>query len=1603
MKSIAFIDIEVNPRSSRIQDIGCVKGNGESFHRTSVPELVSFLNGTRFICGHNIFLHDLKYIGSTLKDNSGTAYEFIDTLFWSPLLFPVRPYHKLVKDDKLYSEFVNNPVNDAKLAMDLFYDEINSFQKLDDDLKIIYYQLLQSVLEFGSFFHFVDVPNKSGSLELRIRKRFYGFICENVDLAKFILETPVELAYSLAFIHATATEGSKHSITPPWVLMQYTQVENIIRKLRATPCIKECSYCNQTYDIHQGLKRYFGYDKFRRFNEEPLQEKAVELAVQQKSILVIFPTGGGKSLTFQVPALMHGESSRSLTVVISPLQSLMKDQVDNLEKAGIHEAVTINGLLDPIERAQAIERVENGSATMLYIAPESLRSKTIEHLLLRRKISRIVIDEAHCFSAWGQDFRIDYLYIADFIRELQEKKRLDEPIPVSCFTATAKPQVIEEIQQYFRERLGLNLKLVSTKASRSNLQYKIIEKKSQEDKYQALRSLLEQKKCPTIIYVSRTHRAEKLAETLARHGYVARPFHGKMDKAVKANNQDAFIRGDVQIMVATSAFGMGVDKRDVGMVIHYEISDSLENYIQEAGRAGRDESITADCYVLFDEEDLIKHFILLNQTKLNIKEIQQVWKAIKELTKFRSKISNSALEIARQAGWDDSILDIETRVTSAIAALEEAGYLKRGQNSSRIFANSILVRSAQDAIDRIMSSSNFNGQDVEYAIPIIKKLFSSKSRKYTTGEDSESRVDYISDSLGIPREQVIRIINLFREENILADAKDLTAFIRRDEQVNRSMNMLNKFRALESFLEHQIDDEWKILNLKELNEQAESEGLKGVSVRNLNTILNFWAIKQWIVKTRQENASYIAIKRNVPRKEFKELMEKRHLLARYILHHLYNISLQDKRENDGHDNVLVDFSIKELIDGFTQQNTLFPNSIRFYDVEDTLFFLSRIEAIHIEGGFIVTYNRLTIERSEESNRKLYTKDNYQKLGQFYENRIQQIHIVGEYARMMVEDYKKALEFVDDYFQLNYSSFLQKYFRGDRLKEIVRNITRTKFNEIFGALSPAQLKIINDKSSSYIVVTAGPGSGKTRVLVHKLASLLLMEDVKHDQLLMLTFSRAAATEFKKRLIELIGNAAAFVEIKTFHSYCFDLLGKVGNLESSDNVVRQAVQMIEQNEVEPSRLAKAVLVIDEAQDMSQEEFDLVKALIKWNEDLRVIAVGDDDQHIFGFRGSSPQFMRELNESYGATQYELVENYRSKSNLVAFANELVSTIRSRLKHTPIMPHQTDHGALKLVQYKRGKFMTPVVQDILDTGLAGSTCVLTQKNIEAEEITGMLRYNNMPAKLIQTNDSFSLYNLFEIRYFIKRLNLGPEQQRIDDESWKEAKRAFKERFNSSSKLEVIHQLISDFEQVNPKGKYRTDFEIFVKESKLEDFYYENRTVLHVSTIHKAKGKEYDNVFLMLDGAEYSSDDQRRLLYVGVTRARNLLHVHYNNDFISRVNQDYSAIRMDSAEHPEPHALLLSLTHHDVALGFFAHNQNLTFTLTSGDELQWDDGKVLRYKGQKIIWFSNAFQKRLKRLQDLRYAITSVRINHMVFWYNEERKQELLIILPELYIEKVR
>jgi len=1570
-------------------DIGAIKGNGEEFHSKSLRDFSGFLRGCKYVCGHNIFNHDLKYLKKEI-DECGAKY-FIDTLYLSPLMFSKKPYHRLIKNDKLTSDDMNNPFNDAKNARDLFYDEVAKFEELEEPLKKIYCNLLTGHDEFKGFLHYIDYKEPQKNISTLIRETFTGRICENAPIEKMAEKYPVELCFALSQINVI-----KHdSLTPPWVLIMYPRVENILHFLRNRKC-SSCAYCDESLDETKALKLFFHFDEFRSYNGIPLQQMAVKAAVDNKSILVIFPTGGGKSITFQLPALMAGVNEKGLTVVISPLQSLMKDQTDNLENQyHITEAVTINSSLDPLERAKAIERVEDGSASILYISPELLRSRSIETILLKRNVVRFVIDEAHCFSSWGQDFRVDYLYIGEFIHNLQERKERNQNIPVSCFTATAKQKVIADIKKYFKEKLSHDLEVFKASAERANLNYHIHNEENNDEKYLKLRQLITENNCPTIVYVSRTRQTENLATKLTEDGYPARPYHGQMEKQIRTANQDAFMRGEVNVIVATTAFGMGVDKKDVGMVIHYDISDSLENYVQEAGRAGRDEKIKADCYVLYNDEDLNKHFNMLNQTKLSQKEIQQVWKALKELIRSRKSISQSALEIAKKAGWDDSVPDMETRVKTAINALEQAKFVKREQNMSRIYADSILVKNMEEARAIIDKSARFDDASRQQAIRIISSLISSRSKTRGKNEEGESRVDYISDKLGIVKEDIIRVIRLLREEKILADAKDLYAYIKKHGEVNRSKKILSMHSNIENFLFMYLDNEEKTYNIKEMNEALAAK-YPETSINQLGTILNYYSIKRLVKKTRELHKNYVTLKPYFLTAEMKVKSEKRCRIAGVIINYLYS-KVSDVPESKDTGDVRVDFSIIELKEEFNRN--LFNEEANADEIEDALYYLIKIGAMKIEGGFLVIYQAMWIERLEMDNRAQYKKEHYAQLEEYYQNKRQQIHIVGEYANRMINDYDEAISFVHDYFEIDYGNFLKKYFDG-RKNEIDRNITSKKYNLLFGELSQAQIDIIKDQDSKYIVVAAGPGSGKTKLLTHKLASLFMMEDVKHEQMLMLTFSRAAATEFKKRLIMLIGDAANFIQIMTFHSYCFDLLGKVGSIEKSDDIIKNTVDRINTREVEFTKLTKTVLVIDEAQDMSEVEYSLVKTLMKENDNMRIIAVGDDDQNIFEFRGSSSAYFESLLNEPDAKKYELVDNYRSNANIVEFANQFVKGIKHRFKTIPIVPIKNENGNISICKLSSENIAIPVVNMIQKIKPSGSTCIIVKTNEEALNIVGLLNKNGITARKIQTNNDFNLYNLAELRNFIDDINKN-KSYAITEEIWQQAKDNLSKKYNCSNDLPFAQKLIKDFEETNNKTKYKSDFKQFVRESKLEDFISASEGSILVSTIHQTKGREFDNVFLALNRSNKLDDSIKRQIYVAITRAKKNLHILYNGNYFDKINVQNIKKTTDNNNYPAPEEINLQLSHRDVVLSFFACKKKEINSLTSGRELTIQETGCSLRKTQ-VVKFSSKFCEQINVLKEKGYSPAKASVRHIVFWQEKDKDEEIKIVLPDVaFIKK--
>ncbi len=348
-------------------------------------------------------------------------------------------------------------------------------------------------------------------------------------------------------------------------------------------------------DKYTALKRYFGFSKFRDG-----QEKIIDALLDRKDVLAVMPTGGGKSLCFQLPALMLSGTA----IVISPLISLMKDQITALSENGI-SAQTLNSSLSRDEFKRICRSAFCGKYKLLYVSPERLNSQDFLSLTKRLNISLICVDEAHCISHWGQDFRSSYLEIADFIASLEKRPA------VAAFTATATKPVRDDICRLLRL---INPEITITGFDRKNLFFEVLKP---DDKFTALRKCLDSHiSKSSIVYCSTRKTVSEVCERLICAGYSAARYHAGLTSEERKHNQELFLKDRVKIMVATNAFGMGIDKSDVSLVVHYNMPGDIESYYQEAGRAGRDGS-AADCILLYSPQDIFTQKFFINNPPEN--------------------------------------------------------------------------------------------------------------------------------------------------------------------------------------------------------------------------------------------------------------------------------------------------------------------------------------------------------------------------------------------------------------------------------------------------------------------------------------------------------------------------------------------------------------------------------------------------------------------------------------------------------------------------------------------------------------------------------------------------------------------------------------------------------------------------------------------------------------------------------------------------------------------------------------------------------------------------------------------------------------------------
>ncbi|WP_443696241.1 RecQ family ATP-dependent DNA helicase [Pseudomonas sp.] len=1557
LKALIF-DLEAVPptdnQAARIIKLGALRPDtGETLELNTSRNLVDALaqldqlsEGATWVLGHNVIDHDLPLLKTNAPGLALHDLGVIDTLRLSPLAFPRNPYHRLIKDYKLIRESLNSPLADCHSTLTLFQDQKAAFAQLwtADPKELRCYQSL--VAPSGSdleavFFDATQLPplarnELSIAIQDLLRESDPMYerdlkVCRtrltkllDHDLSDSEMHWPV--AYALAWLRVSGG----NSVLAPWVRYQFPAVTQLIAELRDVPCgNSDCQYCNTTHNPRSELKRYFGFPDFRYEKDgESLQYEVVLAGMRGENVLAILATGGGKSLCYQLPALNRYHRNGSLTVIVSPLQSLMKDQVDGLLERNVQCAASLNGMLTMPERANVLEKIQMGDVGILLVSPEQFRNKAFRSAIKQRQIGAWIFDEAHCLSKWGNDFRPDYLYASRFIREYHSGQPY---APIGCFTATAKPDVLADIRAHFKDGLGITFQEFLGSHERNNLSFSVLPC-TRAEKWPRVHHLLDDnlgsREGGAVIFVSSRKSAEELSEFLVGQSWPCKHFHAGLAPNEKADIQDDFKSGKLRVIVATNAFGMGVDKSDIRLVVHADIPGSLENYLQEAGRAGRDQD-DAQCVLLYDPQDIETQFGLSERSKLSLRDIQQILRKLRfESSKRKGgELVITAGEILMDASVETSFAaedrDAETKVTTAVAWLERSEYLKREENQTRIFpARPGLT--AQEAEQRLVKANLPDRRLAEFKA-ILTFI-------YEAGADERINTDQLIALTAQSHEEVAGILKQMEQMGLLINDSQLTLYVRHGI-AGSSMQRLGQTLSLEKALfellpELAPDAEqggWQDLNLTPL-----TTGLRIATGQKDLLPLHVLKLLRSLAQDRdgesQQRSSFelqpinrdylkIHISGGYTWAKIEAFGKKRRVIASKIMDFLIDRLAPGARSKD----LLIETTFGQLvgvIEGDLELSQLIPTPQRRNAVEHVLLYLHQQEVIILNHGMTVMRRAMTIEVNAEKKGS-YLKDDYLRLDEHYREKCIQVHVMREYAEHGLKEMAHALRLVFDYFSQSKRDFIQTHFPG---REDVLKLATSEdsWKSIVHALSASQRLVVADNDDQNRLVLAGPGSGKTRVIVHRIAYLLRVRRVPASSIIALAFNRHAATEIRRRLLTLVGADAYGVSVMTYHGMSMRLTGtrfergEVVDEEKLKLVIESAVRLLEEGGkgdgdddlCEQLLRGYRYIMVDEYQDIDEMQYRLVSALSGRNAEedgqLCILAVGDDDQNIYDFRDTNDRYIEKFCEEYGARISYLVENYRSSSNIINASNSVIGVNPDRLKlehpiridkarvelptggHWEVRDPQRQGRVLRIQlpssDRKMGNLQAQAVAqemrrliDLEDEPGWNNCAVLARNHAYLKPLRAWCELNDVPYFLAA--DKETGLQVMRQRGFVRVVNalricelpLTPSSAlhmltpHLMDEHWA----IFFDTAFMHLTVEVGDCQLSGRAVVDWLYEYARELR------------HQPRKGLYLGTVHSAKGLEFRHVGLLDSGwldSPQKINDERRLYYVGMTRAEETL-----------------------------------------------------------------------------------------------------------------------------------
>lgn len=1660
-----FLDLEVNAQN-KIYRLGwkCCESEGDYFEKDFSLvniQLQEFCQQNYLICGHNFRRFDYRYL--TQQFPNLDSWLVMDTLELSILAFPLQPSHKLNKEYKDSQYASNNPCEDAKATQKLlatiwdvlvehplfpFYcwlltcgDESadKAYQKLfkidPHSLKFDPFQFCFKGSEIIVNVNITKLPNAAtDGFEVEYLEEFWEYA------PVYSFEHRLCLAALLAWNYERNQEESNVAYSG-WLkhLPKFTEVINGLRPLKPEKVSYE-SYLEQ-FDIPPT-------PGFR-----PKQKEAIEAIMAGESPLILMPTGGGKSLCYQLPALMLYERQKLLTVVISPLQALMADQVADLEATGLDFGTFINGTLTQEERRLRLQQVQDGEKGLLYISPEQARSRSIRHLLSERPPAFWVIDEAHCVSHWGHNFRTDYRYLPKFIAELYIEKKLPSP-RLALLTATATVAVRDDIKELFEKHklpVKIDEALINTDP-RLNLAFEVIPCADNKEQLlvQQVRQSLREGGC-VLVYTTTRKKAEELAILLNRSNIPARFYHGKLDRDEKEEVLQAFKSRELNVVTATCAFGMGINRKDVRAVIHHTLSSSLEAYVQEAGRAGRDEE-PASCKLFFNRQDADTVFFLKSLGQLNESDLIYIFLTVRN---WRKKILGRASEewfwITTSDIFQNSELDEkfaseteqrETKIKVALHYLEQFGFLERQENLAISLQFRLIHNSLEQSLKKFQNSLEYK-QLNDNQKQQFWRLISAMHKMQSKSEKTDTSLDLLSDLAGVSIMKLPTCINLLKRAGVCSYEIPVTVYVVKTGATATRPNFDRLKQTSIAFLEilfEKLGNKNSIqLNLRALVSQLDPDYSQKLKGEILLKILENWSRFGWV--------KFSLMRSNIVRvfyvdESISKDIEKHHDCCSLLIEVLY-------REMEGQTSAkYITTDVGHLAEKLSQMTP--ARRWYFRDIKQALQGLVHLKLIRITEGTNLFQQAMKVRVFKQKNISTIKK-HYLILENFYKEEIRRTHIMLAYGQF---DEIKRVNLVKHYFSYTSEKFKQTY---PQFYQKNAPVIDDDYDRILNPLNDQQREVVRAEDPALAII-AGPGSGKTRTILHRLAYLVKVKRVRPDRVLLLAYNRNAKQELQSRLYSLIGNTASSVRIFTFHGLALALLGRTLGQETAtidlNTLLPEACKLIEtgdeldeeDNQVRRAQLLGNVeyIFVDEYQDVGETEYRFIQLLagLGDSEDekravqINLCVIGDDDQNIYSFRGTNPRYIRQFEKEYKAKRFLLTENYRSTEAIISAANQLIQHNLKRCKQHPDEQVRIDRDrvgetGLPVEAWRfqdtnaQAGWIQQKVQNWLTDGVfKHEIAILAKEWNQLSKARLLLESAGISTHALNKSNDIKLTRHRVTQELIERLQKNPHKVLSEDQSVVDWFNIFCQQHNyhlAQSTIQVLHKIMYDLdkergysygEMALPISAEEILTAIFEFSQSNESFTQEDAVL--VTSCHGAKGLEFRKVILLTERF-CDTEDERRLCYVGMTRAKEELALCSitENSLITQAGLVAKFQEFDTRI--LPHNLkYLDFIPKDVYLGHRAtlNRQQIITQLREGMPLQlkvnrFENGWDLYTKDEVLIGaLSRHAHKKLHQEIDLGFKFQpgEVSVKHIYYHLKRDQLTEKIedhwyVVIPQIRI----